>query len=92
MPPVQASPIYSILHAMDSVIRTTEPEFDEAYSEVIHMSSMRRPVSVKRFLFFSVFFCFFLFFSFLLYSFSKLFPWGRATSVATLPSALFVER
>jgi hypothetical protein len=46
--------------------------------------SMRRPVSVKRFLFFSL--------SFFISSFSKLFPLGRAASVATLPSALFVER
>jgi hypothetical protein len=41
-------------------------------------------VSVKRLLFFSL--------SFFISSFSKLFPLGRAASVATLPSALFVER
>jgi hypothetical protein len=36
----------------------------------------------------------FLFFSFLFFisSFSKLFPLSQAASVATLPSALFVER
>jgi hypothetical protein len=46
--------------------------------------SMRRPVSVKSlFHFFSL-----LFISF----FSKLFPLSQAASVATLPSALFVER
>jgi hypothetical protein len=39
-------------------------------------------------------FCFFLFFSlfFFISSSSKLFPLGRTASVATLPSALLVER
>jgi hypothetical protein len=46
---------------------------------------------VSRFFFrFSLFFSFFFFF--LISSFSKLFPLSRAASVATLPSALFVER
>jgi len=49
---------------------------------------MRRPVSVKPFLSF-----FHLFFFFLLYFFFfQLFPLSQAASVATLPSALFVER
>jgi hypothetical protein len=51
--------------------------------------SMRRPVSVKAFL------SSFLFFSFsasFISSFPKLFPFSQAASVATLPSALFVER
>jgi hypothetical protein len=50
---------------------------------------MRRPVSVKTFL------SSFLFFSFsasFISSFSQLFPLSQAASVATLPSALFVER
>jgi hypothetical protein len=52
---------------------------------------MRRPVSVKSFFFFS-----FLFLPFLLFAFSFS-PCGflhlcQAASVATLPSALFVER
>ncbi len=50
---------------------------------------MRRPVSVKSFLSFCLFFSFFFFF---VSSFSKLFPFSQAASVATLPSALFVER
>jgi hypothetical protein len=49
--------------------------------------SMRRPVSVKSFLSFCLFFSFFFFVS----SFSKLFPFSQAASVATLPSALFVS-
>ncbi len=54
--------------------------------------SMRRPVSVKTFL------SSFLFSLFLLHLFplfpncSRLFPFSQAASVATLPSALFVER
>ena len=50
---------------------------------------MRRPVSVKTFL------SSFLFFSLsgsFISSFSKLLPFSQAASVATLPSALFVER
>jgi hypothetical protein len=47
--------------------------------------TMRRPVSVNRFL------AFFLSSSFFLL-FSRLFPLSQAASVATLPSALFVER
>jgi len=52
---------------------------------------MRRPVSVKAFL---PFFCFFLSSSYFFFisSFSKLFPLSQAASVATLPSALLVER
>ena len=50
--------------------------------------SMRRPVSVKAFL---SFFCFFLSFSLFLL-FPNCFPLSQAASVATLPSALFVER
>src|SRR5262249_33564755 len=46
--------------------------------------SMRRPVSVKPF--------FHFFFFFFISSLSKLFPSSQAASVATLPSALFVER
>jgi hypothetical protein len=38
------------------------------------------------------FFFFFFFFFFFVSSFSKLFPFSQAASVATLPSALFVER
>ena len=38
------------------------------------------------------FFFFFFFFLFFVSSFSKLFPFSQAASVATLPSALFVER
>jgi hypothetical protein len=49
---------------------------------------MRRPVSVKSFLYF---FPFFLSSSFLS-SLSTLFPLSQAASVTTLPSALFVER
>jgi hypothetical protein len=51
---------------------------------------MRRPVSVKPFFhLFSLFvFWFFIFSS----SFSQLFPFSQAASVATLPSALFGER
>ncbi len=49
---------------------------------------MRRPVSVKALLSFLSLFSFFFFIS----SFSKLFPLSQAASVATLPSALFVER
>jgi len=37
-------------------------------------------------------FSFFFFFFFFVSSFSKLFPFSQAASVATLPSALFVER
>jgi len=37
-------------------------------------------------------FPFFFFFLFFVSSFSKLFPFSQAASVATLPSALFVER
>jgi len=50
---------------------------------------MRRPVSVKTFL--SSFLFFSLSASFIS-SFSKLSPFGQAVAVATLPSALFVER
>jgi hypothetical protein len=50
---------------------------------------MRRPVSVKTFL--SSFLFFSLSASFIS-SFSQLFPLSQAASVATLPSALFVER
>jgi hypothetical protein len=46
---------------------------------------MRRPVSVKAFFSFCLS-------SFLFSSFSKLFPLSQVASVATLPSALFVER
>ena len=57
---------------------------------VSHTSpSMRRPVSVKTFL--SSFLFFSLSASFIS-SFFQLFPLSQAASVATLPSALFVER
>ncbi len=49
---------------------------------------MRGPVSVKLFL--SLFLSFFILL--LYFFFSKLFPLSQAASVATLPSALFVER
>jgi len=57
------------------------------YEESALTPSMRRPVSVKSFLSFCLFFSFFFFVS----SFSKLFPFSQAASVATLPSALFVS-
>jgi hypothetical protein len=50
---------------------------------------MRRPVSVKYVL---SFFFLLLYFFFFISSSSKLFPWSQAASVATLPSALLVER
>jgi hypothetical protein len=52
---------------------------------------MRRAVSVSPFLSFFLSSSLFLYF-FFISSFSKLFPLSQAASVATLPSALFVER
>ena len=64
---------------------STDPPIETSIhaSKKLSTPSMRRPVSVKSS------FCFFPFF---VVSFFKLFPLSQAASVATLPSALFVER
>jgi hypothetical protein len=62
---------------------TSESSFSSQVRTGFPSPSMRRPASVKSFL---------LYFLFFVVSFFKLFPLSQAASVATLPSALYVER